>query len=752
MSAVTTSDAGLRPARARQVATAVRAGSMVAGLLVIVLGSGVLMHAHGVVRNAAPSTSSMPILLQALIFGLLDALFAIGLVLVYRATRVINFAHGGVWVLSYVLFYALAVSLNVTYWLALPAAVLAGGLAGGLAELLFIRRFFRSARLIVAVVTIGLAQLLGGLAGAIPGWIGHDKDPIVPFTSPVHHWHHQSGPIVFTGDYLVIVVIAVLALVGLGAFFRFTTIGVAIRGAAENGDRASELGVNVRSLSTIVWTIAGLFAGLAAALEIPVLGYLSDRSSSPVAGGHLLVALAAGVVAGMDNLPLAVIAALCIRVIQVTSFFVFRDTAIVDGVLLAVIIIAFLVQRRRLGRTDEAASSTWAATEEVRPIPAELARLPVVRNGVRRMLVVLAALVLGLPLVMSPSQTNVGSLVLIDGIVVISLVILTGWGGQVSLGQYAFVGVGALVGGLVVGKAHWPFFIALLAGASAGAVVAMLLGLTALRIRGLYLAVVTLAFAIVTTTLVLDRSHLGKYAPRNVSRPELLFIKTEDNRAFYYLCLVGLLVAWYAALGLRRSRTGRVLIAMRDNERAAQAFGVNLVRTRLITFAISGFMAAAAGVLFVVHEHAIDAQSFGADTSVQIFLTAIIGGLGSIQGALLGALYFALVNFTIHGAVGRLFASSFGVLIVLYAFPGGLGSMAYSLRDAILRRIAIRRRLWVPSLMADSTMAAGMANRAPLAPKVAAEGAGAAAVPARYRQKSRIRVAGASQAGPRWHY
>jgi branched-chain amino acid transport system permease protein len=727
--------------------SAARAGGLA---LVAAICATVMAH-KGVVSGVALGEGVYPILAQAAIQGLLYALFAVGLVLVYRASRVINFAHGGFLVVAYVLFYAIASSLGWSYWIALPASILAGGLAGATCELVFVRRFFRSARLIVAVVTIGVAQLLGAVAGSIPGWIGHEDDPVVLFRSPLTHFHREWGPVRFTGDYLAVVVIAALALGALGWFLRFTNMGIAVRGAAQNGDRASELGVNVRSLSTVVWTIAGLLAGVAAALEIPIFGYNPAAAVSPIAGGGFLVALAAAVVAGMEDLPLTVIAAVGIRIIQQTSFFAFRDTAYVDGVLLAVIVVAFLLQRRKLARTDEAAASTWAATEEVRPIPAELARLPVVRNGVRRFQTVLAIAVLGFPFVMSPSQTNLGSLVLIDGIVVISLVILTGWGGQVSLGQYAFVGVGALVGGILVGKAHLPFPIALVGGALAGAVVAMALGLTALRVRGLYLAVTTLAFAIVTATLVLDHSHLGRYAPTRVGRPVIFFVKTEDNRAFYYLCLLALVAAWYAAVGLRKSRTGRVLIAMRDNERAAQAFGVNLVRTRLVTFALSGFMAAAAGVLFVAHEHAVDAPSFGPDASVQIFLTAVIGGLGSIPGALLGAVYFAVVNFTVHGDLGRLFASSIGVLVVLFAFPGGLGAMAYSLRDAVLRRIAIRRRIWVPSLLADSAVAAGLANRAPLAPKPQPAGA-PAEPPARYRQPSRIRTTGASQTGPRWRY
>ncbi|HUR77658.1 MAG TPA: ABC transporter permease [Acidimicrobiales bacterium] len=691
-----------------------------------------------------------PIIVSSLMVGLLNALFAVGIVLIYRASRVINFAHGAFFILAYVCFYQFAISLNVSYWLALPAAVLVSGTAGAIAELVFIRRFFRSARLIVAVVTLGLAQLFTGIAGSIPKWVGHEDDPVVVVTTPLTHHHKQWGPINFTGDYAALLVLGIGALVALGAFLRFTKLGVAIRGAAQNSDRASELGVNVRSLSTIVWTIGAALAGLGAALQIPLFGYSSGVAASPVSG-FMLGGLAAGVIAGMDRLPLAVVAAVTIAVMRTTAFFAFQDTAIVEGILLLVVIAAFLVQRKRLGRADESAGSTWAATEEVRPIPSELARLPIVRTGVRRAVGALAVAVLAFPLVMSPSQTNLGSLVLIDGIVVISLVILTGWGGQVSLGQYALVGVGAFVGAVLTAKLHLPFPFALLGGASAGAIAAMLLGLTALRIRGLYLAVTTLGFAIVTTGILLDQSHLGKYAPKRVGRPELLFVKTDDNRAFYYVCLVGLVAAVWAAQGLRRSRTGRVLIAMRDNERAAQSYGVNLVRTRLLTFALSGFMAAAAGVLFVAHEGALDAQSFGPETSIQIFLTAIIGGLGSIPGALLGALYFAIVNFTVKGEIGRLFASALGVLLVLYAFPGGLGAMAYAARDAVLRRIAIRRRIWVPSLLTDSAAAAGATDRAPLADKPVENGS-VAKPERRYSQPSRIRTTGASQSGPRWRY
>src|SRR5207248_1738681 len=152
---------------------------------------------------------------QSLFFGCLDALFAVGIVVIYRASRVINFAHGGIWVVAYTVFWELIGFHGISYWLALPAAMLAGGLIAVGIELLFVRRFFTSARLIVAVVTIGLAQLLAALARSLPDLFGdHDNRPGLP-TTPLTHFKWQPNAIKFTGDYAAIAVLTVVALVGL---------------------------------------------------------------------------------------------------------------------------------------------------------------------------------------------------------------------------------------------------------------------------------------------------------------------------------------------------------------------------------------------------------------------------------------------------------------------------------------------------------------------------------------------------------
>jgi branched-chain amino acid transport system permease protein len=292
----------------------------------------------------------------------------------------------------------------------------------------------------------------------------------------------------------------------------------------------------------------------------------------------------------------------------------------------------------------------------------------------------------------------------------------------------------------------WPFPVVLVGSCVVGAAAATLLGLPALRIRGLFLAVTTLAFSVVAADVLLSERWFGGLIPDSIARPKLLFIDTEDERAFYYVCLLGLAIAVFAAHGLRRSRTGRVLIAMRDNERAAQAFGISLLRTRLATFAISGALAALAGALFAHHQHAVTQEAFGPAESVQMFLMAVIGGLGSVSGVLLGPLFIGLISTFLPDY--RLLASAAGLLFVLLVTPGGFGALAYGLRDAYLRRLAIRHHIFVPSLLAHYQVD-GQMERVLLTPLNDVDG-NAVEVDERYRLPSRIAVAGTSQHAGGW--
>jgi branched-chain amino acid transport system permease protein len=187
--------------------------------------------------------------------------------------------------------------------------------------------------------------------------------------------------------------------------------------------------------------------------------------------------------------------------------------------------------------------------------------------------------------------------------------------------------------------------------------------------------------------------------------PELFgTIAITSQMSWYYLTLAVLALSVAAAYGIRRSRTGRVLIALRENPRAAEAYGINALRTMLAGFAISGFMAAVSGVLFVHHQHMISQDiannPFSAEASLRVFAIVVIGGMASVPGAILGAVYvFAMQYYMLPE--WRFLATGVGLLFILLILPGGLGAGLADARDGALRWIARRRKIIVPSLLAD---------------------------------------------------
>lgn len=648
---------------------------------------------------------------RGVIFGGINALIAVGLVFVYRAAKVVNFSQAGFGAVAAILYLCLREAWGWSFWLAILGAVGFALVGGLLVEMAILRRFSNAPRLVLTVVTIAIGQTLLGVSLSLPQQFGFEPDPDsgisnlptvaprTPFAGDSWDWDRVT----FSGNQIASVIFTVLLLAGLAAFLRFTRAGTAIRGASENRDRANQLGIDVDRLSSIVWVIVAVLAAAAALFSmLSSAGSLSStvqQSAAAFGVGGLLRGLAPAIVARMESLPIAVAAAYAVGMFEESVRWSTSQAATVDLVLLLVVVGALLLQRRGESRVEADSASTWEATEEIRGIPHELAGLPMVKRGMRRFFWTLGAIVALYPWVMSPSQTNTGGLYAIYGIIGISLVVLTGWGGQISLGQFGFVAVGAVVGGKLT-EAGVPFLLALPLASLVAAAVAMLVGLPALRIKGLFLAVSTLAFAVVCSTFLVNRRYFAWLLPETVERPKILWIDTgSGERVYYYLCLVVLALAIFAAGGLRASRTGRLLIAMRENERAAQSFTINLVRTRLTAFAFSGFLAGMAGVLFVHHQNGISAPSYSATRSVDMFLMAVLGGLGSVYTVLVGALYIGTVSIVINNEGGQLLASSIGVLGILLFFPTGLGSLVFRARDGWLRRIAMRNRIFVPSLV-----------------------------------------------------
>lgn len=732
--------AGILLAKLRQ-----RAELTILGVLIV---AAVLLPSLSLTRSVPGGVYA-----TGVVGGATIALYAIAIVLIYKTNRIINFAQAqfgfvaGILLLLLVKYQpffrwfrsgvcseclgatgpgTLAYTVNFAF-----AVVLSIGLACGLAWLAYffvIRAFANAPRLLLTVATVFLGALVAGMQEVLAPLLttaeqreqGLDLQAIAE--APVQFtiaWH----PAQFHFGEVATVVVTGVVLAGLYLYLRLTPTGVAIRASAENAARAETLGVNVTAVNSRVWIIAGALSAVAAVL----VGMTSGTGGVSLTAGTLVRVLAAAVVARMTSLPVAAGAAVAIGVFDQVALWLFNSDSVLDAFLLVLVGAMLLVQRSQLSRAEIEQASAWRSARMIRPIPLELRHLTEVKRQRTLVAAVLLVIVLAYPWVMSPGQTGLGSIVLIHALVALSLLVLTGWAGQISLGQFGFAGVG----GFVVAVAPLPFLLALPAAAVAGAAVALLVGIPALKLRGLHLAIMTLAFALAVSSIIVNPRYLGKLAPDTLPRPTLLGMQLEDERVFFYstVVVIGLVLA--AVVGMQRSRMARVLIGARDNELAAQALGVNLTSARLEAFAVSGAIAAIGGALLAYHRHGLEPSAFGPDVSVTIFLTAVVGGLGSVAGPILGAVYYGLANiFSAIPLVSIALSAAAGLVLVLL-FPGGLSQIVFGARDVLLRRIASQHRIVVPTLLPESGSDT-IGARAKILPRMRSRGGGAVFVPAVY--------------------
>ena len=677
------------------------------------------------------------VLINGIVAGLLFAVTAVGMVLIYRSSRVINFAQvslGGVGALTA---YYLNTRYDIPFFLALAAGIAVAPFLGALLDLVIMQRFNRSPRLVATVATLGMIPLLGELVRRTVEFLEKEEFEErnnIPFDVPFAGRKLDINGFVFDGRHLTLVVLCTLALLGLALFLRRSRLGIAVRGAAENADRASLLGVPVMVVSMTVWAISTTLATIAATTGATI-GLVDQRSGSVE---YLMPALAAAVLARMTSLPLAVAASILIGILDRGLSWSYGQNPYIQLVLFAVILLGLLLQRRLMGGQERDGGRAWRAAKEVRPVPAELLAISGVRRARQAAVALTVIAALGVPWLLDAGQVNLSSFTAILAIMTVSLVILTGWAGQISLGHFAIVAATGFIGGIATTTWGISFWLALPLGAVAGALLALLIGLPALRVRGLFLAVSTFALAVAAPLVLFDEDLLGRFAPTTVDRPKLLFVDFQrSERAYYYLTLAFLVITLVVAQGLRRSRTGRVLIALRDNEQGTQSFGIDVTRARITAFMISGVFAGLAGVLYVHHQFGAVASSFDPQRSVNLFIGVVVGGVASLSGAVLAAIYFGvLIGYLLPRSFVGL-AQAISVIGVLILFPGGLTQLLYGARDAILRIVALRNRVIVPSLFGDTEVLDWEQRRAPLAPS--SRGGLAVLKPGqRYRLPSRL--------------
>jgi ABC-type branched-subunit amino acid transport system permease subunit len=470
---------------------------------------------------------------------------------------------------------------------------------------------------------------------------------------------------------------------------KWSPWGLAMRAMAENADSARLSGVWVRRTSTTAWTVAGVLSAFTAILAAPGQTSSLTEVLSPEL---LLLALTAALVGAMVSLTAAFVAAIAVGVIQEILVWNLSSTAQVDLVLFVIVMAVLLVRIAALQtgpRRDD--RSTWFenARGQLRtesPLRRRVGGIGVVLS------VVGAAL---LPLVVSIGNSFLLSQVCIYAVIALSLTVLTGWAGQVSLGQFGLVACGALMASHLGSSV--PLVLLMPFAGAVTAVIAVLVGLPALRVRGLYLAVSTLAFAVwfmesvmSTTcwTLPLFNKMIctGLPNPQStlISRPSLFGIQLGSERAFAWFSL-GVLVLSVLMVRLWRDRgVARRLMAVRDNETGAGAMGIPLARTKLLAFALSGFIAGYAGVCLAFATERFSTDTFDPTFSILVVSMVVIGGLGTIDGAVLGAIYLVGLP-AIFGTdpTIQFLTSGLGLLAFILYLPGGLSELLHRFGDLV---------------------------------------------------------------------
>jgi ABC-type branched-subunit amino acid transport system permease subunit len=595
-------------------------------------------------------TSVLLFVLLGLGGGAVIALLAVGVVGEYQASGVVNFAHGAMATFSAYCF----TELRTTGDLVLPVvgiphrvSLMDQGMASapavavtlvysaifGVVVYLGIFRWLRHAPALAKVVaSIGLMLTLQALAVIHFGTAARPSPRVLP-----------SDTVTILGanvgrDRVILAVIAVVAAVALAAVYRLTRFGIVTRACAQNERAASFLGWWPIRSEVTTWAIASALAGLAGVLAAPI------TSLTPTSLTLLIVpALAAALVADLSSFTVAAMAGLLIGVGQslcvkaATTWAWFPQQGMAEVLPFAVIALVMLVRGNRLPTRGE--------TTEGRLPRAPLGRRPLLP------LVVFVPVATLLLVATSAGWRAAVIQSVVTACVLLSLVVLTGFIGQVSLAQAAFAGVGGFLLAKLLAAASVPFVVGLLFAGLITVPVGLLVGLPALRIRGINLAIITLGAGVAIDAFVFRNETIsGGLAGVTVPAPRLFGLDVGINGpnpgdypriAFGLVAIAAFVGLAVLAVNLRRSATGAHCLAIRTNERAASAIGINVAATKLLAFGLSAFIAGSAGGLIGYQQGRLSPESFSIFVSLMLLSIAYIGGIATVSGVIFAAVVLA---------------------------------------------------------------------------------------------------------------
>ena len=598
-------------------------------------------------------------LLQGLPAGAVYALIALGFVLTYKTSGVFNLAFGAQAYVSAAMYFKAKVEWH---WGTLPAVLLAVVVLAPLVGLVLERLIFRPLRNVGAVpklvVGIGLAVAIPSLFNLLANYkilTGVTPEGVVPNGANV--FYNPFGSYAFSRNELVAMGTAVVATLALAALFRFSAIGLRMRAVVESS-RLTELnGINADRVSAFAWALSSLFAGLAGVLIAPRFATLAAGDFFSL----MVIAIAAAAIGRLTSLPLALAGGLGLGVViaQMNTFIPrWSDTvgwlrsiqenvapALPFIVLFAVLVLVPSIRRARdvgdpLAGVDPPRSSAGVVSLDTRTM--------LIRAGVW----VVVAGVVG-AIVLSRADQSWMFLVtqaVVLATVFLSITVITGMAGQISLCQGAFAAIGGFAVFRLVDAYDMPVLVAALIGAVIAAAVGAILSLPIRRLGGVWTAIATLAFAYFFDSVIVKLSWVGGGSTSILSgtvvpRPVIGPFDLESDKSFLVFAVIILVVVAVAVLQLSSGTFGKTLLALRGSEVAARSIGISPARGRLLAFAISGFIAGLGGALLSMQQHNVNyGTNFAPFTAMFWVVIVVVIGAQTVSGAINAAASFALFD------------------------------------------------------------------------------------------------------------
>ena len=616
------------------------------------------------------STQTVQFLVIGCATGALVALVALGVVLVHRASGVVNFSASAVGAIGAFLFYTLRDNQGLNWIAAMIVALVASAALGALLAVIM-RMLSKSSTLVKSIATLAFALVAQGLIGIIWNIPKAIPEGLLP-TTPI-----SVGSVHTSLDRLILVVAVVVAAVILRTVYTRTLFGLATSAVAENRVVAQTSGWSPNVIEFVNFIAASVLSGIAAIFLAPIVGLNGN-----VLYLVIIPALAAALLGRFKSFGIAVAGAIVIGALQAEILLFQPNIAealgvdpmslagLPDVVPLLVVIVVTVTGARRLVRGEQAT------------------KLPLPGTGKVRLPSLVLSIVAGVLVIMyTPSDWAAAvTTTLAIAIVLLSVVVVTGYAGQLSLCQYALAGLGAWVAARLVAAAGVPFGWAVLIAIVVAVSVGVLVALPALRARGLTLAIATLGLALMINSLIFSNGSLtGGFEGSIIPSLHIFGIDVTPSinpESYGIFVLVLLVIVGLIVANVRRGRAGRRLLAVRNNERAAASLGVGIVGAKLYAFGLAAGIAAIGGIAFAFQSTSITFDGFAANGSLDVVLYAMVGGVGWIAGGVLGAVMVAgglgaIIATSIFGEVGTvnswlLLVTGAVLIIQLRMAPNGL--------------------------------------------------------------------------------